>query len=251
MTPNISEEVREYLKSLAPLTPITSKDVYESLAAKVPNLKYHTLREAIQRVSLGSPTSERRKAKQFFAVYLEIPELLIATGKSDIYLSLPGIEREYVERMASNETKRIQEEFNKQYGRETISFWVKRSQLNVGVSEIIKKEVKKRDKDKCRLCEAIEKIFINERKTAPKHLHSQKPMVCHIISRSSIFWHILKSVNENHHTIFCDAAVMELKEEVKQNHLFSQSGFLAFLCKTHDQIVQNVVERKIVVGATT
>lgn len=250
MTPNISEEVREYFKNLAPLTPITSKDVYKSLAAKIPNLKYHTLREAIQRLSLGSPTSERRKTKQFFAVYIEIPELRMATGKSDIYLSFPGIEREYVERMASDETKCIQEEFNKQYGKETISFWVKRSQLNVGVSETVKKEVKGRDKNKCRLCEAIEQIFINERKSPPIHLHSQKPTVCHIISRSSIFWHILKSVNEKHHTIFYDIAVKELKEKVKQNHLFSQSEFLAFLCKTHDQIVQNAVERKITLGTT-
>ncbi len=91
MNQTISEEVRQHFKSMAPLTATTSNTVYESLATKIPHLKHHTLREAIQRMSFGSPTSERRNTQKFFAIYLEIPDLPGAIGRSALYLSLPGI----------------------------------------------------------------------------------------------------------------------------------------------------------------
>jgi hypothetical protein len=73
--PNYSGEVRQYFRQLPPLTVITSREVYDSPALRFPDLKNHTVREAVQRVSFGSPTTKRRNTKKFYSIYLEIPEI--------------------------------------------------------------------------------------------------------------------------------------------------------------------------------
>ncbi len=147
--------------------------------------------------------------------------------------------------MSSGEIERTQSIINAKYGRQTVSFWIKRSQLNAGVSETVRKKVKARDNHKCRICAAIERIFIESGREPPSNLYSCNDTVCHIISRRSIFWHILKSLDEKYDTVFCDEAVNELKTKMKEHHLFSQAEYLAYLCKTLDRVIQDALEKEI------
>lgn len=241
---SITEEIKQHLSNLPTLTVTTSNEVFQAVSSKLTNPNYGTVREALQKLSFGSPTSERRNTQKFFALYLGLQELNeITKRKSDVYLSVPGIEKDYVQRMSSNEVKRIQSTFDSAYGSQTISFWVKRSQLNAGVSETVKDKVRVRDNYKCRICTTIENIFVGAGRGLPSHIHKHHPKVCHIISRRSIFWHILNELNQKHKTIFCDDAVTELKQKVKQNHLFSRAEFLVYLCKLHDDIVQDALKK--------
>jgi hypothetical protein len=195
----------------------------------------------VQRVSFNAPLAERERTAKLYAIYLDIPEMEMAIGKSDIYLTLPGIEREYIERMPKEYIKSAQRRLYVKYGERTVKFWVQRAQLNVGVSESVKDEVKIRDENKCRICSAIERAYVRAGNSPPSDLHAKKVKreVSHIISRASIFWHILEDVGEKHESIFCDEAVEELETRIAQNGMYSESAYLAYLCKPHDRIIED------------
>lgn len=239
---NKTQEIRNYLARIDPLSVTTSKDVFKFLAPMISDLKYHSVREAIQRMSFGSPTSKRHNTDILYAIYLELSELKDATGKSDVYLALPGIERSFIEKMSSGKIERIQQQLYDHYGEATIKFWVHRAQLNSGVSQKVKDKVKQRDGGQCRICTAVENAYISASLAPPDETHTGKLEVSHIISRRSIFWQLLESVDHKHSTIFSDPAVIELTGHIKQNNLFSQAEYLVYLCKRHDGIVQKVLK---------
>jgi hypothetical protein len=121
-----------------------------------------------------------------------------------------------------------------------VKFWVQRAQLNVGVSENVKDEVRIRDENKCRICAAIERAYVRAGNSPPLDLHTKKVKreVSHIISRASIFWHVLEDVDKRHESIFCDEAVEEIETRIAQNGMYSESAYLAYLCKPHDRIIE-------------
>ena len=239
---NIFEEVRKHFTNLDPLTVTTSKEIYEKLVTKIDDLKYHTLREYIQRMAFGSPTSIRRNAKKFYSIYLNIPEIRDATGRPDVYLSLPGIERKYFVIMSKENIKHAQEAVYDKIGVKTAKFWVHRAQLNVGVSDKIKKKVRYRDNDKCRICRAITNAYRDANMPSPNHLNQGRHQVSHIIERRAIFWHLIEDINKNYKSIFCDKAVEEIETRIEQNKLYSGEEYLVYLCTRHDKIVQDVIK---------
>jgi hypothetical protein len=237
---NTSEEVRNYLASKPPLTVVTPREIYDYLISNIPNIRYSSIRTFVQRVSFNAPLAERERTVKLYAIYLDIPEMEIAVGKPDLYLTLPGIEREYIDRMPNEYIESAQRGLYVKYGERTVKFWVQRAQLNVGVSKSVKDEVRRRDKNKCRICTAIERAYVRAGNPPPSDLHTKevKREVSHIISRASIFWHILEDIDEKHGNIFCDEAVEELETRIAQNGMYSEAAYLAFLCKPHDSIIE-------------
>lgn len=241
-------DVRQYLSSLPPLSVTTSRRIYEAVQVSNPNSNYDYLRAAVQRIALGSSRLDGQRTRTVHAIYLELEEMRYANLRENVYLSLNGVEREFIENMTSGYIKSIKSRLGRTYGsNEAIRYWVQSTQLN-SMSRIKKREkdlVKQRENDRCRVCTAIEDVFTQSGGNIPsqvaQNLNKGKLKVCHIVSRSSIFWHLLAKVDDEHLNIFTDGGVQRFKFLLENNSLHSSSSYMALLCHKHDRVVQSAL----------
>ena len=246
---NKTDQIRSILSGLEPLTVTSTRQIHDEMSPSNPGLHYHTVREAVQKVSLGSKTAERRKTPNFFAVYLTLPELNAAGRKEDIILSLPGIKRVFIRYMAQSEIEAMKSSLSAHYSPEVIGYWVRSAQLR-SVDVITakhKKEVIARDKGRCRLCKHIETVFAQSGVGIPNSLNwitqpPMKPTICHIISRRAVFWYLLKEIHETDKLdIFSRQGVVEFTARLRSDELHSSPKNMVYLCQKHDRLVQQAL----------
>jgi hypothetical protein len=153
----VIDQIRQLLAQRRPLSITSTREIFTSLLAHNAGLLNHTVREAVQKISLGSPTAKRRNTQIYFAIYLTIPEMKDALGRDDIILTLPGIEKKFIEHMSSDYVTNVKKKLSPDYDKEAIEYWVQSAQLR-SVDVITAKEKKAvifRDGGKCRICSAI------------------------------------------------------------------------------------------------
>ncbi len=261
---SITGTVRGFLGSKRALTVVTCREIYENVKQTIPGVLYHSVREAVQRVSLGSKTAQRRNTRRFHAIYLHLPEIRAVKGFDDAYFTLPepGIERAYFENMDNLRIKQIQDELASVYGKETILYWGNAAQYRSVdlVSPEVAKRVKQRHNKRCVICTALATQFEKVNKPIPESLQTgQRLTLCHIISRQSLFWSALLEMHQslflNNISIFSDEGVKELRKRLTMPatdlftekpsllaRLHSSDEFIVYLCNRHDKIVQDAIK---------
>lgn len=246
----IVDEIRDYLKSQEPLTSTSTRAIYDHLLTKNDQPLYHTVREAVQKVSLGSKTSQRKNTQMFYAMYLTVEELDYVAQRRDIILTLPGVHKDFIRFMAADHIKSVKKRFSEVYGKETVSYWISSTQLYsmALIKAAQKKAVVDRDNGRCRICRYVEGIFESEKVTLPDSLGwifrpTEKPRVCHIISRSGLFWYELERVRFHYGLdIFSGDGVLMFKELLANNPMQSNAAYMVYLCRKHDNLVQQVLK---------
>lgn len=246
----VADQVRQHLKSQEPLTPTSTRAIHDTLVAENGQPLYHTLREAVQKVSLGSKTSERRNTQTFFAVYLTLAELENVDRQGSLILTLPGVHRDFVRFMATRHIESVKERFAAVYGAETVSYWLSSTQLYSGalIKASQKKAVVNRDGGRCRVCSYVESAFKRRGVAVPANLSwlfapPEKPRICHIISRRALFWFELERVRFSYNLdIFSKEGVVMLRDALANNPMHSDPAYMVFLCRRHDNLLQRALK---------
>lgn len=261
--PSITGAIRNFLGSQPALTVVTCREIYFAVQQKIPGVLYHTVREAVQRVALGSKNARRRNTRCFYAIYLHLPEIRTVEIFDDAYFTLPepGIDKPYFENMGNPRIKQIQDELAAVYGKETIRYWGNAAQYRSVdfISPGVAKLVKQRHNKRCIICSALAARYVNANKPIPESLQAGPSLtLCHIISRQSLFWQALlemhQSLFQGNISIFTDEGVKELRRKLtmpaKEStekptllaRLHSSDEFIVYLCGRHDKIVQSAIK---------
>jgi hypothetical protein len=247
---NISELVRIALKARNPLQYILSADLCREIA--IDQNEYHAIDTALRRHALGDKVAKNQPPKQYYAIRFGLPE---GSVEQDIFLSLPGIDHEYLVR---DDTKTPEVEnyilgLQRFYGEETIDYWVRSTQYHsVALARQVMKAAKDRDGNCCRICQAIMANNLCPH-LAP---FSGKPVTaCHIISRRTIFWATLwqvhckfkDTINDKGYAqgIFSDQAVIEFQLELKKDKYHSTSEYIVALCVAHNRQMLKILREAV------
>lgn len=105
-------------------------------------------------------------------MYLNVSELEPAAERSDIILTLPGIEKRFISYMASSYINSIKSKFASIYGEEVVAYWISSTQLRsvTLISPSQTRAVVARGNGRCRICKYIEKVFGEKRIPIPPDL---------------------------------------------------------------------------------
>jgi len=245
---NISELVRIALKSRSPLQYILSADLCREIA--IDQSEYHSIDTALRRHALGDKVAKNQPPKHYYAIRFGLPE---GSLEKDIFLSVPGIAHDYLVR-DDTKTPEVNEyihHLQQFYGQETIDYWVRSAQYHsVGLIRGSMDKVKVRDKA-CRICTSIA-----ENQLCPNFVASQdKPTVCHIISRRTVFWLTLWDTHQKYKDIadtnglkrgiFSNDAVKEFKLAIRQSQYHSSENYIVMLCKSHNAQMLKILREAV------
>lgn len=225
----IRQQVIGFLKKKEPMSLVSLADLYNQFGTTGDSASSAAVRAALYGISVGCKVSERGQPVQYFAIKLQL-------NGADMFLSLPGVPSKDLKNDILSEKRReeIINSFRSKYGEETINYWVQSAQYrSVSIAASGMREAKKRDKKTCLIC---------------KHLGRksyQTVSACHLVSRKSLFWEALESVEKLKGGIFSNDAVIELKKQLSKNELHSGAKFIIILCKEHDDLIQDVLGESI------
>lgn len=240
------DNIRQYLANLPPLSITSTRRIYNVLKEENPNINCDYLRAAVQRVSLGSTRADSKGTKVCYAIFLKLEEMKQENLKDTIYLSLSGIKKSFINNMSSDYVKSIKDKLSCSYGSQAIRYWVQSTQLNSmdQINSREKKIVRQRENGECRICVGIKEMFAQANKSLPLNLNQGKLKVCHIVSRSSVFWYLLERVHDEGLNIFSDEGIIRFRSLLKSDPLHGNAKFMILLCHKHDVVVQNSLKIK-------
>jgi len=269
-TRDIAPQVRDYLKKLRPLCIVRFKDIYDAIATSV--AEEHAVRTALYSCCAGSPVSERKQSKTFYAIRMVLkyagPSVKKRESKrkereEEVLLALPGgVPREQLLQVAASAKgiADIKKQLEAKYGTSVIGFWVTAAERrSVDQARPAMRAASRRDKS-CRLCAAVNEL----RESAG--LRSVRPEVMkahHLIPRELTFWTVLASVDaelerkekgrkrygrrggRRRRDLFSNGGATMIVTRLKADPFHSDRSYIIGLCDKHDTYLQAQLQKAV------